>query len=365
MSSPDINDQDIALVVQALKSGHLSMGPFVEQFEQKFCAYIGAKHAIAVSSGTAGLHLCMHAAGLRPGDEVITSPFSFVASANCILYQGAKPVFVDIDEATFGLDPALVANAIDQNTRAILPIHVFGQPCSMDELLTLSNKHGLLLFEDACEAVGAEYRGRKVGSFGKANVFAFYPNKQMTTGEGGIILTDDDEWAEKFRSLRNQGRSKMGAWLHHEVLGFNYRMSELSAALGCSQISRIDELLDKRQKAANHYRERLSDITGVRLLEPAPTTTRMSWFVMLVGLDPDICRDSVMQHLQAAGIPTRTYFSPIHLQPYFRERFGYREGDFPVTERIANTSLALPFFSNMTTDDIDYVSDTLKRAISR
>ncbi|MBF7729329.1 DegT/DnrJ/EryC1/StrS family aminotransferase [Pseudomonas sp. N040] len=365
MSAPDINDQDIALVVQALKSGQLSMGPFVEQFEQKFSAYIGARHAIAVSSGTAGLHLCMHAANLRPGDEVITSPFSFVASANCILYEGAKPVFVDIDEATFGVDPSLVANAINQNTRAILPIHVFGQPCAMDELLTLASKHELLVFEDACEAVGAEYRGRKVGSFGKANVFAFYPNKQMTTGEGGIILTDDDEWAEKFRSLRNQGRSKMGAWLHHEVLGFNYRMSELSAALGCSQISRIDELLDKRQNAANHYQQRLAGIPGVRLLQPTPATTRMSWFVMLIRLDPDICRDSVMQHMQAAGIPTRTYFSPIHLQPFFREKFGYQEGDFPVTESVAKGTLALPFFSSMAVGDIDYVADCLKVAIAR
>ena len=347
MSQPDIQADDIALVVQALKSTRLSLGPFLDRFERAFADYVGTEHAVAVSSGTAGLHLCIRAAELGPGDEVITTPFSFVASTNCILYERAKPIFVDIDEISMNMDPDLIAAAITNNTRAILPVHVFGQPCAMDKLTDCSDSHGLVLLEDACEAIGAEYRGRKVGTFGKAAVFGFYPNKQMTMGEGGIITTNDAEWAALFRSLRNQGRSEMGTWLCHERLGFNYRLDEMSAALGFSQLSRIDELLDRRANVAAIYNALLRNVRGVTLLSPVDTTTRMSWFVLIVGLDENVSRDEVIHHLQNSGIPTRTYFSPIHLQPYFKEKFGYREGDFPVAEqnRKEHARAAVPFQS--------------------
>ena len=363
MSQPDIHAEDIELVVQALKSNRLSLGPFLDRFERSFAAYIGTSHAIAVSSGTAGLHLCICAANIGPGDEVITTPFSFVASANCILYERATPVFVDIDESSLNIDPRLVGAAVTDRTRAILPVHIFGQPCAMDELTALSRRHDLVLIEDACEAIGAEYRGRKVGNFGKAAVFGFYPNKQMTMGEGGIITTNDAEWAAMFYSLRNQGRHEMGTWLCHDRLGFNYRLDEMSAALGLSQLLRIDELLERRSKIASIYDELLRSSPGVTLLSPAKTTTRLSWFVLIVRLDENISRSNVINHLQSCGIPTRTYFSPIHLQPYFKEKFGYQNGDFPVTERVANSTLALPFHSNLSDADIEYVVTNLNAAV--
>jgi len=363
MSQPDIRAEDIALVLQVLKSNRLSLGPFLERLERAFAAYIGTEHAVAVSSGTAGLHLCICAAEIGPGDEVITTPFSFVASTNCILYERAKPVFVDIDESSLNVDPCLIDAAVTDHTRAILPVHVFGQPCAMNELTTLSNKHNLVLIEDACEAIGAEFCGRRVGTFGKAAVFGFYPNKQMTMGEGGIITTNDADWATTLLSLRNQGRNEMGTWLCHERLGFNYRLDEMSAALGFSQLARIDELLDRRSKVASIYDALLRKIPGVALLSPSDTTTRLSWFVLIVRLDENISRDSVISHLQSRGIPTRTYFSPIHLQPYFKEKFGYREGDYPIAERVANSTLALPFHSNLSDADIEYVAANLNDAV--
>jgi len=363
MSQPDIHTEDIELVIQVLKSNRLSLGPFLDRFEQSFAAYIGSSHAIAVSSGTAGLHLCIRAADIGPGDEVITTPFSFVASANCILYERATPVFVDIDESSLNIDPRFVSAAVTDRTRAILPVHVFGQPCAMDDLTALSRKHDLVLIEDACEAIGAEFRGRRVGTFGKAAVFGFYPNKQMTMGEGGIITTDDAAWAATFRSLRNQGRTEMGTWLCHERLGFNYRLDEMSAALGLSQLRRIDQLLERRSRIAAFYDALLRDVPGVTLLSPADTTTRLSWFVLVVRLHESISRNSVIDHLSEHGIPTRTYFSPIHLQPYFKEQFGYQNGDFPVAERVARSTLALPFHSNLSDADIEYVATGLKAAV--
>ncbi len=363
MSQPDIRDDDIALVSRALRSNSISLGPFLDRFERSFADYIGVDHAVAVSSGTAGLHLCICSARIAPGDEVITTPFSFVASANCVLYERAKPVFVDIDETSLNIDPDLVRAAVTPRTRAILPVHVFGQPCDFDGLLPIADEHGIPLIEDACEAIGAEFRGRKVGTFGKAAVFGFYPNKQMTMGEGGVIVTKDAQWAATFRMLRNQGRAEMGAWLHHEHLGFNYRLDEMSAALGLSQLSRLEEMLDRRAKVASVYADRLKDIPGVTLLSPVATTTRLSWFVLVVRLSADIRRDRVIEHLQARGIPSRTYFSPIHLQPYFVKKFGFREGDFPITERVAKSTLALPFHANMPAEDVDYVAAGLKTAI--
>ena len=365
MSAPDIAAEDIALVTQALNSKILSLGPFLDELEKSFAAYIGTRHAIAASNGTAGLHLCVRAAEIADGDEVITTPFSFVASTNCILYERAVPVFVDIDETSFNLDPARVAGAVTARTRAVLPVHVFGQPCEMNELQAVCAAHGLLLIEDACEAVGAEYRGRKVGTFGKAAVFSFYPNKQVTMGEGALITTDDPHWASLMRSLRNQGRSAMGLGFSHEHLGYNYRLDELSAALGLAQLRRIDDLLARRERVAARYGELLSDMPGITLRRILPSTTRPSSFVYVIQLHPGTDRSRVMAHLEERRIPSRIYFSPIHLQPYYRKRFGYREGDFPVTERVAASILALPFHANLLPDDMQYVADALRSAVVR
>ncbi len=362
MSAPDIGPRERELVNEVLATPYLSIGPYIERFEAAFAAYVGAAHAVGVSSGTAGLHMCVVAAGIGEGDEVITTPFSFVASANCILYERAVPIFVDIDEASLNLDPDRVAAAITDRTRALLPVHVFGQPCAMDELLAIAGERELVVIEDACEAVGAEYRGRKVGTFGKAGVFAFYPNKQMTTGEGAIITTDDDEWAAVLSSLRNQGRDEMGTWLHHVRLGYNYRLDELSAALGLAQIERIEELLAKRERVAAAYGARLRALPGVEPIRPVPSTTRLSWFVYVVRLAPEIDRDRVIARLAEAGVPARPYFSPIHLQPFYRERFGYREGDFPIAERVAASTLALPFHANLPEEQVEYVVSALGAA---
>jgi perosamine synthetase len=362
MSAPDIRARDIELVTQALRSGTLSGGPFLERLEREFAAYIGVRHAVAVANGTAGLHLCVRAGAIADGDEVITTPFSFVASANCILYERAKPVFVDIDETTFNLDPVLARAAVTDRTRAVLPVHLFGQPCAMDELQALCRESDLLLIEDACEAVGAEYRGRKVGRFGKAAVFAFYPNKPMTMGEGAIIATDDPRWAALFRSLRNQGRGDQGAGFAHDHLGYNYRLDEMSAALGVAQLARLDDLLARRQEVAARYGELLRKVPGMGIRRIVPSTTRMSWFVYVVRLDPAIDRDRVIAQLEKRQIASRAYFAPIHLQPVYQKRFGFRKGDFPIAERVAASTLALPFHANLSSSDIEAVVDALQSA---
>lgn len=365
MAQPEILQQDIDLVLDALSSGRLSLGPYLERFETEFARYVGARYAIGVSSGTAGLHSVLCAKDIGPGDEVITTSFSFVASSNCILYQGATPKFVDINEESFNIDPVRIAEAVTDRTRAILPVHVFGQPCAMDEIGALAKRHGLFVVEDACEALGSEYRGRLVGTFGDASVFAFYANKQMTTGEGGIVVTDNPDVAQKIRSLRNQGRDEMGTWLRHVRLGFNYRLGELNAALGLSQLSRIEQILERRDRVSKFYEERLRRLDSVRLLSPAATTTRLSWFVLVVRLDPTIPRVAVIEQLDKSGVPSRAYFAPIHLQPFYRERFEFREGDFPVTERVASSMLALPFYTNMEESQVEYVVNCLDQAIQR
>lgn len=365
MSAPDIRPEDIRLVMEVLQSKTLSLGPFLSEFERAFANYIGTRHAVGVSSGTAGLHLCIRAANIADGDEVITTPFSFVASANCILYERARPVFVDIDEASMNLDPERARSAITERTRAVLPVHLFGQPCAMAELHELCRERDLLLIEDACEAVGSEYRGRKVGTFGKAAVFAFYPNKQMTMGEGAVITTDDPDWATLLRSLRNQGRDELSTWLAHEQLGYNYRLDEMSAALGFSQLRRIDTLLERRQAVAARYTELLRGIPGVGAMRAVPSTSRLSWFVYIIRLQPEIDRDRVVAELEQRRIPSRVYFTPIHLQPFYRRRFGFAEGDFPVTERVASSTLALPFHGNLSADEMDCVVESLRHAVDR
>ena len=365
MSAPDIQPEDIDLVVQVLRSSRLSLGPFLEDFERAFAKFIGSRHAVAVANGTAGLHLCIRAAGIADGDEVITTPFSFIATSNCILYERATPVFVDIEETSMNMDPVLAAAAVTERTRALLPVHVFGQPCAVDDLLAIARKHGLVLIEDACEAVGAEFKGRKVGTFGKAAVFSFYPNKQMTTGEGAIVTTDDDDWAHLLRSLRNQGRESMGAEQHYPRLGFNYRLNEMSAALGLGQLSRIEAMLDRRERVAAHYGKLLIGVPDVVPLRAMTSTTRLSWFVYLVRLAAGIDRARVMHELNAKGIPVRVYFPPIHLEPFYRERFGFKPGDFPVTERVAASTLALPFYSNLSPGDTEYIVEALRAAIAK
>jgi perosamine synthetase len=365
MGAPDIRDEDIEAVVRVLRSGRLSLGPSTARFEAAFADYVGVPHAVAVSSGTAALHLCVRAAGIAAGDEVITTPFSYIASANCALFEGATPVFVDIDEEAMTIDPKLAEAAVTERTRALLPVHVFGQPCAMDELVAICAGRKLALIEDACEAIGAEYKGRKVGSFGHSAVFSFFPNKQMTTGEGAIIITPDAATASVMRSLRNQGRDEGGAWLNHPRLGYNYRMTEMSAALGLSQLGRIEEMLTKRDAVASLYRRRLEALPGISLIEPAASTTRLSWFAAIARLGPGIERDIVIRELATLGIPARAYFSPLHLQPFYRSTFGYSEGDFPVTERVARSTLALPFHNGLTEKQLDMVCEALEKILPR
>ena len=375
MSSPDITPEDIAAVTAVLHTPLLSIGPQIDAFEQASAAYVGAKQAIGVNSGTAGLHLGIIAADVQPGDVVITTPFSFIASANAILYERGIPLFVDVDPVTGNIDPVLVAEAAEKvrravrgawNTgmlKAILPVHAYGQPADMDPILDVARQYQLSVIEDACEAIGAEYKGRKAGMLGDMGVFAFYPNKQMTTGEGGLIVTNNEEWANLFRSLRNQGRDVFDAWLNHSRLGYNYRLDEMSSALGLSQIKRIDELLAKRAQVASWYTARLKDEELIEVPHLVASTTRMSWFVYVVRIKPPAQRAAVMPRLTAAGVPSRPYFTPIHLQPFYQNKFRYQRGDFPVTEYLGDVSLALPFSGVMTEEQVDYVCQQLRNAV--
>ncbi len=376
MSSPDLTDAERNAVQAVLNTPHLSMGSRIVDFENAFQERMSRRNAIAVSSGTSGLHLCVRAAGIAAGDMVITTPFSFVASANVLLYEQAVPIFVDVVPGTGNIDPQLVAQAAhdllgggsaanrwlprmgaerSHKVRAILAVDVFGQPADLDPLRQTADKHGIKLIEDSCEALGAEYKGRPAGGVGDYAVFAFYPNKQITTGEGGMIVTDDDEAAAFMRALRNQGRAPGDTWLQHTHLGYNYRLDEMSAALGAVQMTRLDELLQKRDRVAAWYTRRLETIAGVQAPMVEPFTTRMSWFVYVVQLDAGVNRDALAERLGARGVPVRPYFLPIHMQPYMAERFGFREGDFPNTEDLGRRGLALPFSGIMTEDEVETV----------
>jgi perosamine synthetase len=361
LSQPDISQLEIDAVVDVLHTSTLSIGPKIEEFERQCAKTANRRYGIGVSSGTAGLHATMIAAGISPGDEVVTTPFSFVASANCILYVGAKPVFADIDPISLNLDVEKAAAAITPKTRAIIAVEAFGNPNGMIEVEQLAQKHELILIEDACEGFGGKFADRCIGSFGRAAVFGFYPNKQITTGEGGMIVTDDDNFAAACRSLRNQGRDGM-SWLAHQRLGYNYRLSEINAALGVAQMTRLNEILDNRRRVAHRYMQRL--MTNRYLILPTlMDETHMSWFVFVVRLndlfDPGD-RDRVIRDLRSEGIGCSNYFPPIHLQPYMTNLLKTAEGDFPVCEYVAARTLALPFFSKMTTAQIDRVCDTLE-----
>ena len=361
MSAPDLDDTDEQAISAALRSGVLGLGPFAEEFENLAAHVAGVTHGVAVSSGTAGLHLIVRALGIGRGDEVLVPSFTFAASVNALIYEGATPIFVDIEPDTYNLDPSELNERRTPTTSALMAVDVFGHPADWDAIGRAAE--GLILIDDCCEAIGAAYRGKPIGSFGAAGCFAFYPNKQMTTGEGGMIVTDDATLADLCRSLRNQGRGEMGSWLHHERLGFNYRMDELSAALGVSQIRRLDLFLAKRAKVAQMYSDRLADIEWLRRPIVKPNVS-MSWFVYVITLAVGVNRQTIADSLAANGIPTRMYFSPVHLQPYIRERFGTREGMLPVTEDIARRTLALPFHNSLTEAQVERVVHTLTHAIT-
>jgi perosamine synthetase len=364
LSAPWIDERDEELVLEVLRSGRLSLGPTGPRFEALLADAAGAPYCAAVSSGTAGLHLCMRLAGIGPGDEVITSPYSFVASANCAIYEGATPVFADIDPQTLNLDPAAVEAAVTPKTRAIVAGDSFGYPCELDELRAICERHGLALVEDACEALGARYKDRPLGAHGHPTVFAFYPNKQMSTGEGGVVTTGSAEQLELLVSLRNQGRADTDGWLDHSRLGFNYRLSDIHAAIGIAQLEKLDELLALRAAAADRYVDLLAGVDGVSTLLADDDDHRRSWFVYVVRLASGIDRDEVIRRLDEQGIQSRPYLPCIHLQKYMRERYGFHEWMFPIAEETSRKTLALPFYSEIDPEDQERVVDALRSAIA-
>lgn len=357
LSQPDITDLERKAVLEVLETPCLSLGPKAEEFERNIAEYAGREYAVAVNSGTSALHLIIRALGIKENDEVITSPFSFISSSNCLLYERAKPVFVDIDPKTLNIGPLKIEEKITEKTKAILGVDVFSLSADWDKLEEISKKHNLLLIEDSAEALGSEYKGKKCGSFGRASIFSFYPNKQITTaGEGGVILTDDQEIADLCYSMRNQGRDKK--WLEHVRLGYNYRMPEVCATMGIVQMKRIDEILAKRNKVASLYNEKLKETKGIELPESSG-----SWFVYVIKLDKKYERDKIIRQMAEKGIQCSDYFHPIHLQPFYKELFNYKQGDFPISEDVSQRTLALPFYSNLSEKEIDFIKETLENIL--
>ncbi len=388
MSSPDLTDADRKAVDAVLQTPNLSMGPQIKAFEAAFCELTGVNHAIGVNSGTAGLHLCIRAAGIETGDMVVTTPFSFVSSTNVILFEKAVPIFVDIDPLTGNIDTGLLRQAVEDLSlggeparrwlprrlppvnqqklgpvKAILPVDVFGQPADYDPINKLARQYGLKVIEDSCEALGGEYKGRTAGTLGDYGVFAFYPNKQITTGEGGMVITDDDEAADFMRALRNQGRAPGDTWLQHTHLGYNYRLDEMSAALGLSQMDRLGDVLRRRAQVADWYAQHLAKIEEVTPPQLVENTTGVSWFVYVIRVNASIDRDRLAKILKERGIPVRPYFAPIHLQPYMMDMFGCQRGDYPVTEDLGDRSLALPFSGKMTEEEVITVCQQVADAL--
>jgi perosamine synthetase len=359
LSAPDITDTEIEAVVAVLRTPRLSLGPVSEQFEAAVATYVSVPYAVAVSSGTAGLHLCMRGLSIGEGDEVIVPSFAFIAAANAIRYERATPVFADIDPATLNISPQRIKEAITARTRAILVVHNFGVPADMSSILEIAERHGIPVIEDACEAIGAEHRGRKVGSMGHAAVFAFYPNKQITTGEGGMVVTRDEALARRIRALRNQGRYETDDWFQHTELGYNYRISEINCALGLAQMSRLDAILQKREAVAAAYHQRLGCHQELTLPPLSVADGRISWFVYVVRLNHSarLNRDAVMRGLAAAGIASGRYFAPIHLQTSYAA--WRNSAHLPVTEGEASRTIALPFFNNLEAGAVDTVCNTL------
>jgi perosamine synthetase len=364
LSKPYIGKREEELVLEVLRSGRLSMGPAIDRFEQFFAERVGAPHAVAVTSGTAGLHLLCHGLGLGPGDEVITSPISFVATANCFILEGAAPVFADVDASTLNVDPAAVEAAITPRTRAIVAVDMFGYPCELDEIRAIAERHGLAVIADSAEALGAEYKGRPVGSHGVPAVFGFYPNKQLTTGEGGVAVTHSEDEALLLRSLRNQGRSYESRWFHHVRVGFNYRFTDLQAALGIAQLEKLDEILALRAAAAARYTGLLRAIEGLELPHPDDADHTRSWFVYVVQLPLGVDFDGVLERMSEAGVEAGHYVPCVHLQPYMRERYGFGEGMCPIAEDAAARSLALPFYPAIEPGDQERVVEALRAALA-
>ena len=363
LSAPWLDEREEELVVEVLRSGRLSLGPWIDRFEEEFAATVGAPFAAAVSSGTAGLHLLCAIAGIEPGDEVVTSPYSFVASANCAVYEGAVPVFADIDPRTLNLDPAAVEAAITPRTKAIVAVDIFGYPSEMDELQAIAERHGLTLIDDSCEALGARYKGRPLGAQGQDAVWAFYPNKQITTGEGGVVTTWSEETWKLLKSLRNQGRADGGGWLDHARLGFNYRIDDIRAAIGIGQLEKLGRILAGRNEVAGRYAELLGDVDGLVLPCQNDEDHVRSWFVYVVELPAGTDREAVIRVLEERGIGTARYLPCIHLQTYMRERYGFTEGLCPIAEDKSSRTLALPFHARLAADDQAFVADTLRSAI--
>jgi perosamine synthetase len=365
LSAPDINEADIAAVTAVLRTSRLSLGPQMEEFERSFARHIGVSQAVAVNSGTSALHLCIRALGISEGDEVIIPSFAFIAVANVLRYERAVPVFVDIDPPTLNLNPGSIEEAITPRTRAILVVHTFGCPAALDEILAIARRHKLFVIEDACEALGAQFDGRQVGSFGDAAVFGFYPNKQITSGEGGMLVTNDSKVAALARKLRNQGRRESGEWFQHEELGYNYRISELNCALGASQLQRLEAILQRREAVAREYHRRLETEPSLQLPALELPRRRISWFVYVLRLRETFSaaqRDHIIQEMASRGIACGRYFAPIHLQPAYRSQ-PHRCMSLTNTESIAPRTLALPFFTRITSEHIEEVCQTLREVL--
>jgi len=367
LSQPDISPSERRAVSKVLNTPQLSLGPKLPEFEQRFARYIGRRHAVAVNSGTSALHLILLALGLKAGDEVITTPFSFVASANCILFVGAKPVFADIDPRTLNIDPQQIEKRITPRTKAILAVDVFGQPADWASVNRIASKRGLTVIEDSCEALGSEYKGKKCGCFGDAATFAFYPNKQMTTGEGGMVVTNNQRIARLSRSLRNQGRTDAGGWLEHERLGYNYRLSDINCALGLAQLERLPSMQRKRQQVRRRYDLLLQDCADIELPFTADDD-KINPFVYVIRLKKPLGRrhrDRIIAALRKKGIGCHHYFAPIHLQPFYRRAYHYQRGDYPLTEAVADRTVALPFYNKLSRSQIEYVVVNLKKFLKQ
>ena len=363
LSGPYLDEREEELVLEVLRSGRLSLGPTIDRFEEAFAARVGAPYAAAVSSGTAGLHLLCVSAGIAPGDEVITTPYSFAATANCFVYEGGVPVFADIDPRTLNLDPEAVEAAVTPRTKAIMAVDIYGYPCELDELRAIAERHELTLIQDSCEALGAEYKGAPLGSHGPSAVFAFYPNKQITTGEGGMVTTHSEEEWRLLRSLRNQGRGDSGGWLEHVRLGFNYRIDDVRAALGLGQLEKLDGILLRSRRRRGALWGAARGRPGVELPCPDDGEHRRSWFVYVVTLPDNEMRERAIAHLEREGIGYNRYLPSIHLQPYMRERYGFREGMCPVSEDASSRTLALPFFTALERDAQERVVEVLATAL--
>jgi dTDP-4-amino-4,6-dideoxygalactose transaminase len=364
LSKPYIGEREEELVLEVLRSGRLSLGPTIDRFEEMLAERVGAPYCAAVSSGTAGLHLLALSAGLGPGDEVITSTLTFVASANCFILTGATPVFADIDPGTLNVDPAAVEAAITERTKAIIAVDIFGYPCELDELRAIAERHGLKLIDDSAQALGAEYKGKPVGGHGVPAIFGFYPNKQLATGEGGVVVTDSQEEYELVVSMRNQGRDyATGGWFHHVHVGLNYRWTDIQAAIGIAQLEKLDEMLRLRREAAERYSDLLRDVDGIELPLEDDGDHRRSWFVYVVAVERGRDRDAVMARLREAGVQTAEYIPCVHLQSYMREGYGFREGMFPVAEDITSRTLALPFYAGIDPGDQERVASVLAESL--